>query len=165
MKKCFIALLVAGSLFCSAYSAYALEVGYVDIYQIFNEYQKTKDYDKVLEKERAEKEKELEGKKEDIRKMQEKLELMKESQQEKEREKITKAAMDYRELERQYLLDLKKKRDDKMKEIVADIDKVVEDYAYKNKYDIILNKGAVLYGGKKYDITQDILRIVNQKYK
>ncbi|MBN2483540.1 MAG: OmpH family outer membrane protein [Candidatus Omnitrophica bacterium] len=164
MRKLVVSLLVAGAVMFSSY-AFALEIGYVDIYQIFNEYKKTKDYDKVLEEERGVKEKELEKKKEEIRKMQDKLELLKENEQEKEREKITKAAMEYRELERQYLLDLKKKRDDKMKEIVEDIDKVVEDYARKKGYDVILNKGAVLYGGKKYDITQDILRIVNQGYK
>ena len=166
MRKHLISLLLVVGLVCpSLCSGEDLKIGYVDIFQIFNEYDKTKDYDKVLEGERDKKEAELEKKKEEIKKMQDKLSLLKETEQDKERDKITQAATEYRDLEREALLDLKKKRDDKMKEIVEDINKVIEVYAQKSEFDLILNKSAVLYGEGGADVTDQILKIVNAKYK
>lgn len=165
MKKVVILILVTGLTFPMYGVAKDLKIGYVDILKIFNEYQKTKEYDKMLEEKKSAKEKELEQKKEEIREMQDKLELLKDKEQEKEREKITKAAGEYRELERQFILDLKKERDEKMKEIINDINRVIEDYGSQKGFDLIINKGAILYGRKGIDLTETILKIVNQKYK
>jgi len=142
-----------------------LKIGYVDILKLFNQYKKTQDYDKMLGSKRSKKEKLLEEKKEKIKKMQEKLNLLNEKEQEKQRKKITQAAEEYREMEREFYLDLKKERDEKMKEIVEDIKKVIDEYGKKYGYQIIFNKGAVLYGEEGLDLTDTILKIMNQNYK
>ncbi len=142
-----------------------LKVGYIDVFKVFREYKKTKDYDKILEDKKKSKEKELEKKRNEIKKMQDRLDLLKEEEQKKEREKISKAAQDYREQERQVILDLKKERDEKMEEIVKDIEKVVKEYAIKNNFDLILNKGAIVYGNEGIDLTETILKLINQRYK
>ena len=142
-----------------------LKVGYVDIFKIFNEYAKTKEYDKVLEQEKEERKKELDKKKEIIEKMQGKLGLLKEKEQAKEKEKLALQVDAYREAEREIFTDLKKKRDDKMKEIVEDINKVIEEYAKKYKFDLVINENAVLYGKKAMNITASILKLVNKRYK
>ena len=142
-----------------------LKVGYIDVFKVFREYKKTKDYDKILEDKKKAKEKELEKKRNEIKKMQDRLDLLKEEEQKKERERISKAAQDYREQERQVILDLKKERDEKMEEIVKDIEKVVKEYAIKNNFDLILNKGAIVYGKEGIDLTETILKLINQRYK
>ncbi len=52
-----------------------------------------------------------------------------------------------------------------MKNIVEDIDKIIEDYAKKNDFDLVVNSNAILYGAKTMDITSQILKISNKKYK
>ena len=38
-------------------------------------------------------------------------------------------------------------------------------YNKDKKFDIILNKGAILYGGEQFDITQDVINGLNKRYK
>ena len=67
-----------------------LKIGYVDIFKVFNDYEKTKEYDEKLEAKKNTAEKELEKKKETIEKLQGKLDLLKEGEKAKEEEKLNK---------------------------------------------------------------------------
>ena len=107
----------------------------------------------------------LDAKKEEIKKIQEKLNLLKDNAKKKEQEKIANVAQEYREMERKIFIDLKKERDKKMEEIVDDINKVIKDYARRNGFDLIVNQNTVLYGAKSMDITSQILKEVNKQYK
>lgn len=167
MRK-FLSLVIVASLFLTlpvAGFAKELKIGYVDIFEVFNEYKKTKEYDKVLEREKGKEEKKLEKKKGEIEKLQSKLSLLNEDQQLKERGKLEDAVRDYRETERSAFIDLRKQRDEKMKEIIEDIDAVVQDYAKKNKFDLVINENAVLFGSNAFDITKQILKEVNSRYR
>ena len=64
---------------------------------------------------------------------------------------------------KQAFLDLKKQRDEKMKDILEDIEDEVEKYAKKHKIRVVLKKAAVAYGNKKLDKTQDIIKLLNKK--
>ena len=166
MKKLLVIFLAMG-LVCGFNQAFAkdLKIGYVDIFKVFNDYEKTKKYDTTLEAKKKEAEAKLEQKKTDLEQMQKKLGVLKEAEKQKEQEKLTKAVEEYREIERTAFIDIKKARDEKMKEIVDDIDKIVDDYAAKNGFSLIVNENAVLYGDKVMDITADILKIANTNYK
>ncbi len=142
-----------------------LKVGFVDVFEVFNEYEKTKDHDAKLEKKKEEAEKQLDKKKEEIEKLQGKLSVLKEKEKAREEEKISKKIEEYRELERKSFTDIKKERDESMQLIVEDIDKIVADYAKKNGYDLILNENVILYGSKAMDITDVILKISNKHYR
>ncbi|MDD3295849.1 MAG: OmpH family outer membrane protein [Candidatus Omnitrophica bacterium] len=167
MKRILVALMVMGLLSSVSLTASAkdLKIGYVDIFKVFNEYKKTKDYDKKLETQKNEAEKQLDKKKQELEKLQNKLSLLKEEEQKKQQEVMAKEVKAYRELERKVFVDVKKERDEKMKEIIDDINAIVDDYAKKNSFSLIVNKNAVLYGDKVMDITSDILKIANKKYK
>ena len=167
MKR-YIIFTVAITLVCSfsfALQAKELKIGYVDIFKVFNDYKKTIDYDKTLEVKKEDAEKKLDAKKETIKKIKDKLSLLKEGEKAKEEEKMRKEADEYQELQRKIFIDIKKERDEKMQEIIEDINKIVEDYAKKNKFDIVINENAILYGNKVMDITDEILKISNQQYK
>ena len=167
MRKILSLLVVVSLLLAMPGVSFAkeLKIGYVDIFEVFNEYNKTKEYDKVLEKEKGKEEKKLEKKKGEIEKLQNKLSLLNESEQTKEVAKLENAVRDYRETERSAFVDLRKQRDEKMKEIIEDIDVVVKDYAKKNKFDLVINENAVLYGINAFDITAQILKEVNSRYR
>ncbi len=162
--SCLLALAVLMS-FSSPCFSKELKIGYVNILEVFNEYQKTKDYDAKLEEKKKVAEKKLENKKETIEKLQNKLSLLKEGEKVKEEESLSKEIKEYRDLEREVFTDVKKERDEKMKVIVEDIDAIIKDYAQKNGFDLIVNQNAVLYGAKALEITSEILKISNQKYK
>lgn len=167
MKK-FISILVAAVLLCSfSFDSFAkeLKIGHVNFFEVFNEYKKTKDYDETLTKKQDEKEKVLKQKGDELEKMQSKLSLLKDKEKEKEQQKLETAAKDFKQLYGQARVDLKKERDEKMKEIVDDIEKTIKDYAKKNNYDFILHGSAILYADKATDVTADILKIVNDSYK
>ena len=159
--------LIWALLFSFSFACFAeeLKVGFVDVFEVFNDYEKTKDYDEKLEVKKEKAEKQLDKKKEEIEKLQGKLSLLKEKEKAKEEEQISQKIEEYRELERKSFTDIKKDRDESMKAIVEDIDKIVAAYAKENGYDLILNENVVLYGNKSMDITSDILKISNKKYK
>ncbi len=94
--------------------------------------------------------------------MQDKLALLSEKEQAKEREKIREAITTYRELENKIFTELKAESDGKMKEVLEDINKTIEKYAKDKKYDLILNRGAVIYGSDKIDVTEAVSKILNK---
>lgn len=167
MKRMLIAVIMAGLIISVSWpAAFAKEIkiGYVNFMQVYNEYQKTKDYDAKLEVKKAEAEKNLNAQKTKIDELRNKLNVLNEKEQAKEKEKVEKEIQDFREAERKAFIDIKKERDDKMKEIFEDVSKVVEDYAKKKGYDLILDQPAILYGDKVMDVTADILKGANEKY-
>ena len=167
MKKiigCLLVFVVMMSFSSTCFSK-DLKIGYVDIFKVFNDYEKTKEYDEKLEKEKKVIEKKLEKKKEIIVKLQGKLDLLKKDEKVKEEGKLNKELKEYRDLEREAFTDIRKERDEKMKDIVEDIDVIIKKYAKKNGFDLIVNSNAVLYGAKAMDITDKILKISNNEYK
>ena len=161
---CLLVLVLALSLSFTCF-AKDLKIGYVDIFKVFNDYDKTKSYDTKLEAKKKAAEKKLEAKKILIEKMQQKLSVLKESQKKAEEEKIRKEVEAYQELNREAFVDIKRERDEKMKEIIEDINAVIKEYAKKNSFDLVINQSSILYGDKLMDVTSEILKISNQKYK
>ena len=88
---------------------------------------------------------------------------MSEAEKAKEREKIENSILDLKRC-CQVAEDLQKERADKMKLLVADVDKIIADYAKKGGFTLIVNKTAVLYADGSMDITKDIINIANKQY-
>lgn len=168
MKRLITASMVAALIFSfSGFSAFSkdFKVGYINFLEVFNEYKKTKDYDEMLSKKQEEKEKQIKDQGSAIEKMQSKLSLLKDKEKEKEQQKMLDAEKELKKLYLQTRADLKKERDEKMKEIFDDIEKVIKEYSKKNGFDLILHGSAILYADKKMDVTADILKSVNDSYK
>ena len=90
MRKVLAGLLLgAVVLFSTSVYAKDLKIGYADMLKVFNEYEKTKVYEAELDKKKKKQEEDnkLVEKKDKIIKMQDKLALLKEQEQEKERDK------------------------------------------------------------------------------
>ncbi|UCG34985.1 MAG: OmpH family outer membrane protein [Candidatus Omnitrophota bacterium] len=157
-----VGLITAFSLSCFAAD---LKIGYVNYLEVIEKYKKTKDYDGELEARRSQEENKFGKRKDKIEKMQDKLSLMAESEQEREKEKLTKEIRSFREDERAVFIDLRKERNEKMNEIVEDINKVIERYAKKNKFDLVIQENMVIFGNKTFDITRQIIKLVNKGYR
>lgn len=150
----------------AATAAFAQEkgkIGYVDLSRLFDEYYKTKDYDKILEAEHKQYEQESKAKIEKIREQQGKLELLKESQKKAVEQEIETMKNDLLEYDRQKKTTLTKERNEKIREILLEIEKIVSGYAEQNGYSMILNDRVLIYGEPTRDLTESVLKNLNAK--
>lgn len=148
--------------FIGTATAQAGKIGYVDLSRLFDEYHKTKAYDKVLEAKHTELEKVGQEKVEKIKESESKLALLKEDQKKALEEEIEAMKLDAQAFVSQEQSNLTKDRNEKIREILLEIEKVVSDYAEKEQYDIILNDRVLIYGNPSQDLTEQILSILNQ---
>lgn len=143
--------------------AQAGKIGYVDLSRLFDEYHKTKEYDKVLEAKHNELEKIGQEKVEKIKESESKLALLKEDQKKALADEIESMKLEAQGFVSQEQSNLTKDRNEKIREILLEIEKVVSDYAEKEQYDIILNDRVLIYGNTAQDLTEQILAILNQQ--
>jgi len=146
-----------------AYAANNAKIGYVDLSRLFDEYHKTKEYDGVLETKHGELEKVGKEKVEKIKESESKLALLKEDQRKTLEEEIDAMKGEAQEFVRQEQANLTKERNEKIREILLEIEKIVSDFAAKEGYDIILNDRVLIYGDPAQDLTEKMLTILNSK--
>ena len=140
------------------------KIAFLDLSKLFDNYQKTKEYDTTLESSHATFKKEHDTKVEKIKDAQSKLDLMKEDEKAKLQKDIDQMIADLNEFDRSKTTDLRKQRDEKVREILLEIEKIVSDFAKTNKYDLILNDRVLIYGNETMDVTEQVLKILNDSY-
>lgn len=145
-----------------AYAANDGKIGYVDLSRLFDEYHKTKEYDKVLEVKHGELEKVGKEKVGKIKESESRLALLKEDQRTLLENEIEMLKGEAQEFVRQEQSNLTKDRNEKIRDILLEIEKVVSDFAVKEGYDVILNDRVLIYGDPAQDLTEDILTILNK---
>lgn len=69
------------------------------------------------------------------------------------------------DFDRQQQTELRKERDERMKEILKDIDDAVEGYAEKEGYSLIFNDQVLVAQDEDLDITDQIISILNKNSK
>lgn len=146
--------------------AYAAgKMAYVDLSQTFDKYEKTKVFDESLASAQGAKEKELESMANEIKAIEDKMSLLSEKEKAAKQQDLDEKNKKLKQMSQQVALDLRKERDEKLKEILQDIEKVIQSYAQKNSYDFIFNDRVMLYGAASADVTQDVIEILNNEYK
>ena len=164
LRKIFVGITLAIFLFSGLASAQENKVGFVDLSKSFDEYQKTKDFDKELEKKGDMKQEEREKLVQDIRKMRGELELMNKSARDKKETDIEAKIKSLQEFDQEAKTDLTKERDNMVKDILKEMSDVIKEYGQKNGYSIILNDRVLLYGDPGMELTNEIIKILNEKY-
>lgn len=140
-----------------------VKIGYVDLSRLFDEYYKTKEYDQVLEGKHGEFEGLRNKKIEKIREAQGKLGLLADDKKAALEQEIEQLKAELLEYDQQNKTDLTKERNEKIREILLEIEKQVSSYAEKKDYSIILNDRVLIYGSQTFDLTDQILDILNEK--
>ncbi len=142
-----------------------LKIGYVDLAKVFDSYQKTKEFDSVLQSEGEAFQKQRDAMIQKIQDAQNKLALMSDSQKssmeaniEKQKDAVVAFDKDKRE-------ELTKRRDDKVREILNEIKNVVTTIAKKEGYTYVMNDRVMIYGDPQYDITDEVMKNLNDSYK
>ncbi len=163
--KLFSLALVLGLMMPVAAFAKDMKIAYVDLSRVFDNYTKTKEYDVVLQKESDGFQKERDAMINKVRDAQGKLALLKEDEKAKVQADIDKQKSDLIEYDKQKRTDLAKKRDEKVREILLEIEKIVSDMAKKEGYDYILNDRVLIYGDQTQNLTDKVLKALNDSYK
>lgn len=160
----FVAALFGVSIWLGAAQA-ADKLGYVDLSRIFSEYGKTKDYDKILSDKEQLYTTERDKKVGDIKKFQEQMNVLSDKEKEAKKGDLEKNIKTLQEFDRQKQTDLRKEQDEKMKEILKDIEEAVKQYAQKEGYTLVFNDRVLVYQDKSYEITDQVMAILNKGAK
>lgn len=141
------------------------KLGTVDVTKLFDEYQKTKEFSKALDIKVGAYEKERDGKLSEIKQMQDKINLLTDKEKEKKQKELEDKAKSIREFAVAKESELRKERDDKLKEISKDIEDAIQQYSKKEGYTMVFNDKVFAYYAKTNDITDKVLEILQANSK
>ncbi len=162
----FMVLIVFVFGYTSAGYAEALKMGYVNLGKIFDEYEKTKEYDKVLESQGGQKQKERDKLVNEVKRLKDELELLSDKGKEEKQNQIDSKVTELRKFDTEVREELNRQRDNFLKEILKEIQATVEEYGQKEKYTMIVrSEGMVIYGDKNVDLTEQVIKVLNERYK
>lgn len=137
----------------------------VDIGKVFDEYDKTKDFDKGFQQEENSKQKERDAYIYEIRRLRDEQAVMAEDAKASKQAAIDEQAGKLEDFDKGVKEKLKQKRNDAVREVFTDIEGTLKQYGERKGYDFILNDRAVLYRPDNKDITQEVLKDLNEGYK
>jgi outer membrane protein len=143
----------------------AEKIAYVDLALVFDGYEKTKDFDLKLDGARKTEQEKIDKKVEEIKGLQDKLPLLSDEEKKNKQTEMEQLAKDLQEYQRNAETTLIKDRNDKLQEVLKDIQSVVEELAKKDGYDLVLNERTLLYAGDNLNITDAVLKKLNEQYK
>jgi len=141
------------------------KIGYVDLSRVFDQYEKTIDHDRKLQEKGDRKQAEREKMVSQLKQLKDELELLSEKGREKKQEQIGKKIKELQNFDLVTRTDLERERDEVVREILKEIDKVVQEYGRNKGYYLILNDRVLLYGDEQFDLTDEVLKLLNERYK
>ena len=166
MKKMFACLVALFILTLTAHSfAEELKMGYIDISRTFDEYTRTKEADAVLEKKGMDKEAQREKMVNEIKKLKEELDLAADKVKPEKQKTLEDKLKALQEYDRTVREDLGKERDNIVKEILKEIDGVIQEFGKKEGYVFIFNDRVLLYKDKAKELTNSIISTLNSRYQ
>jgi Skp family chaperone for outer membrane proteins len=165
MRKiaCAVVVIFAIGVMIPHYScAKEYKIGYIDLARVFDEYSKTKSVDKTLEEKGKAKEAERNKMVDELRKLKDEQALLSDKAKAEKQPAIDEKVKTLQDFDRKTRDELIKERNDRVGEILKDIEKVVTDYSKQQGFDIILNSRMLLYGNEQLDLTAEILKRLNK---
>jgi len=167
MRK--VSILLVTVLFCScvglAYAEEALKVGFVDLKKVLDNYQKVKDCEDELLNEAEAKNAKREKLVKEIKTLREKIDLLKDKQKEKKQKELDTKVKELQDLTYEMRTSLRQEKAEKLIEIMKEVKDVMEEYGQSRNYDLIIEGELLHYKNEKLNATDDIIKMLNQRYK
>jgi outer membrane protein len=149
---------------CPLGHAGELKIGYVNLARVFDGYQRTKESDRVLEQKGKQKQSELEGRLNELKQLRQSLELLNEEIRSSRARELEERSDEFQRLKTRSERELLRERNHLAREILDEIDQVVAEHAKANGFAVILDQRSLLYGEDLYDVTDEVLRLLNDRY-
>ena len=140
-----------------------LKIGYVNIGQVFEGYQRTKTSDAALERQGKQKEAEFDARMADLKKLRDNLELLNDAAKEAKTRDVEEKAEELQRFRTNTARTLRRERDRITKDLLGEIQQAVEQYAKTNGFSLVLDERSLLYGVPTRDLTGDILKLLNSR--
>ena len=171
MKK-FVSITISIFLFAGFFAfagvkAYAEgeKIGYVDLAKVFDDYQKTKDFDKSLESKGAGKQAERDKMVADIKKLRDEAELLAGKAKEDKQAGIDEKIKGLQEFDRTTRDALRKERDGMVRDILKEIEVVIQNFGKTQGYTYIFNDRVLVFKSDTGDLTAQVIKALNDSYK
>jgi outer membrane protein len=148
---------------CMFAGAEEIKIGYVNLGKTFDEYEKTKKYDKSLEEKGSKKEKARQKLVDEIKELKDEMVLLSDKGKEDKQSNIDEKIKSLQEFDKETRDELRQERDEMVRDILREIDAVIQDYGKEKGYTVILNDRMLVYGNEAIEVTQDIIDILNKK--
>ena len=149
---------------CPIVGAEELKIGFVNVAKVFDGYERTKVSDAALEKKGQQKESELEGRLNELKKLRESLELMNDESRDTKVRDIEAKADELKRFRANAARDLRRERDEIAQEILKEIRQTVEAYAKANGFSLMLDERSILFGQAGFEATDAVLKDLNSRY-
>ena len=140
------------------------KIVYMDLGKVFDEYNKTKDLDKQLESKSGAKQGERDKLVAEIKKMKDDLDLAKEADKAKKQSAVQEKLNKLQDFDKESRDSLRKERDDMARTILKEIKDTIDDIGKKEGCVYILDSRAVLFGSDANNLTDRVIKILNDKY-
>ena len=141
----------------------AQKIAFISLSKAFDSYEKTKVVDKELERSGEKKNKERDKLVQKINGLRDEVQLMAKNKREGKERELGDLMRQLQDFDREARVELRRARDDKVKEIFKEMNAVISDYGKKHGYDIIFDDRVLLYASDKIDITKDVIKILNKR--
>ncbi|MEE8359863.1 MAG: OmpH family outer membrane protein [Candidatus Omnitrophota bacterium] len=139
------------------------KIAFISLSKAFDSYEKTKMVDKELERSGEKKNKERDKLVQKVSKVRDEVQLMAKDKRETKERELSDLMRKLQDFDREARVELRRNRDDKVKEIFKEMNDVISDYGKKHGYDIIFDDRVLLYASDKIDITKDVIKILNNR--
>ena len=149
---------------CLVSEAAELKIGYVKPGEVLDQYQRTKDAEAALQQKGKQKQAELEGRVNELKKLRQSAELLNDQARETKTREIEEKSDEFKRLKTQAERDLLRERNQMLKEILDEITQTVSDYAKGNGFSLVVDERFLLYGEPGLDVTDTVLKLLNDRY-
>ena len=163
MTAVFAVFLMITGLQVASYAA-DQKIGYVDLARVFDDYQKTKEFDKTLEAKGSQKQAERDKMVADVKKMRDEAELLSAKSKDDKQAAIDDKIKALQEFDRNTRDSLRKERDTMVQEILKEIDSVMQAFGKSQGYSFIFNDRVLVYKGEGSDLTAQVIKALNDSY-
>ncbi len=164
MKKYLGLMFLMASMFLSG-NVFAAGIAYVDVAEVFDNYQKTKDQDLSLKGVGEQKEKERAALVKAARQLEDDMSLLAKDARQQKQEQLIEKKRQLEDFDREVRRQLGESREKVVREIFQDIDATIAEFGKAKGYDFILNDRVLLYRNPSLNITKAVLEELMKKYK
>ena len=163
LKGIVIGLMIMAFSLVSSHPVLAADpkIGYVNLSLVFDSYEKTKKFDRDLQKKAEEKRTQRDKIVEEVKKNRDELELLSPNNRVAMQQKIDQKVQELQAFDRDSRLTLRRHRDTMIRDILKEIDEVVQNYGKEEGYDYIFNDRILLFKKEANDLSQEIVDLLN----
>ena len=140
------------------------KIGYVDLARVFDDYLKTKEFDKSLEAKGALKQVDREKMVAEVKKMREEAELLSAKTKEDKQAVIDEKIKTLQDFDRTTRDGLRKERDAMVRDILKEIEGVIQNFGKAQGYSFIFNDRVLVYKSEGSDLTAQVIKTLNDSY-